>query len=118
LTGLLAEQAAAASRFRFDGSGRLVASFPESMKFSRDALSRPGHAARLSEALQAAAGRPVRYLLETHPDASGDAPRAVPPASRRQLQAEVAQRPFVRRAMELFQADESRLRYVPPQSPS
>jgi DNA polymerase III gamma/tau subunit len=115
LSGLLAEHANAATRFAVDGNGRLIASFPESMKIARDALLRPGHAARLAEALEAAAGRPVRYALELHAEAQGASGASAAP-SRRQLQAEVIQRPFVRRAMELFEADETRLKYVPPPS--
>jgi len=43
-------------------------------------------------------------------------PVAAPKQSRRQQQAEVAAEPFVRKAMELFDGDPSRLRFVPPKS--
>ena len=44
----------------------------------------------------------------------GKASKVEPRVSRRQQQAEIAQQPFVRKAIELFGSESSKLRYIPP----
>ena len=71
-----------------------------------------------SEPPQASAPAPSEgSLLEqfTKMQENGVAPTSAPaPKSRRQQQADVAQQPFVRKAMELFDAEPGKLRYTPP----
>jgi DNA polymerase-3 subunit gamma/tau len=108
LTGMVADHAATANRISVDGSGRLVASFPKD--FFREACQR--NLARIQAALATICGREVGLVLTTHdePDAAPAAPRP----TFKQQQAEIAEQPFVKRAMELFDGDPSRLRIVAP----
>jgi hypothetical protein len=48
--------------------------------------------------------------------ASGVAPRPAPPPrpSRREQTAKIAEQPFVKRAMDLFEASPDKMRYTPP----
>ena len=115
LSGLVADSAAAANRLSVDGQGRLVASFPESHKFSRDTCQRPTNLNRIESALEEVCGGRVALVLATHHDpAAADA--AAPPTkpNPKQQHAEIAAEPFVQRAMELFDGDPGRMRIVSP----
>ncbi len=112
LTGLVADSAAAASKLSVDAQGRLVASFPTSRKFSRDSCLRPANLSRIESALAEVCGEPVALVLTTHDDPGGAAAPPPKPSSRELLAAVTAQ-PFVQRAIELFDADPARLRFVP-----
>ncbi|MCA9258657.1 MAG: hypothetical protein KDA61_05635 [Planctomycetales bacterium] len=117
LTGMIAEHAAAATRFSTDAAGRLVASFPQSRQFSRDACARPANHSKIGEALSEACGRQVTFSLETH---EGDEDRTLQiqsVATIRQRQEDVVAQPFVQRAIELFQVDATRVKYIPPRPP-
>jgi DNA polymerase-3 subunit gamma/tau len=113
LTGLVADSAAAANRLSVDAQGRLVASFPMSRKFSRDTCLRPGNLARIETALVEACGRPVGLVLTTHDDPGDAASATSPRPTYRQQQADATSQPIVKRAMELFDVDSSRVRVVP-----
>ena len=63
--------------------------------------------------MSATSGQRITVVLATHEEE--DAAPAVPPPSRRQQQATAAAQPFVQKAIQLFDADESRLRYIPPE---
>ncbi|MEM9657384.1 MAG: DNA polymerase III subunit gamma/tau [Planctomycetota bacterium] len=115
VTGLLADSAAEADRFSMDAQGRLVASFPASRAFCRDACLRPANLAKLEAALVQQSGRTIRLALETHGDPEAAGRQEQPVKSRRQQQAEISSQPYVKKAMELFQVDPSRLRYTPPE---
>jgi DNA polymerase-3 subunit gamma/tau len=112
LTGLVADSAAAASKLSVDATGRLVASFPASRKFSRDSCLRPANLSRIESALAEVCGRSVGLVLTTHDDPADAAP-PLPKPTLREMQASVAAQPFVQRAMELFDADASKLRFAP-----
>jgi DNA polymerase-3 subunit gamma/tau len=115
LTGVAADCAAAASKLSVDGQGRLVASFPESQKFSRDTCLRPANLSRIEGALTEVCGGRVDLVLTTHHDPNEAVAAAAPKrASAKQQQADAAAEPFVQRAVELFDGDTSRLRYVAP----
>jgi DNA polymerase-3 subunit gamma/tau len=104
LTGMVAENAAAANRISVDAAGRLVASFPK--EFFRKECQR--NLTRIQAALASICGGQVALVLATH-----DEPEAASPAPRptlKQQQLEVAAQPFVQRAMELFEGDPSRMR--------
>ena len=116
LTGLVADSAAAVSKLSVDGQGRLVASFPEQQKFSRDLCLRPANLTRLEAALAEVCGARVPLVLTTHHEpAAADAAAAPVRPTPKQQQAEVAADPFVQRAMELFDGDPARMRLVSPQ---
>jgi DNA polymerase-3 subunit gamma/tau len=112
LTGVAADCAAAASKLSVDRQGRLVASFPESQKFARDNCLR--NASRIEAALAEVCGGRVGLILTTHDDPNAVAAAAPKRPSAKQQQAEASAEPFVQRAVELFDADPSRLRYVAP----
>jgi DNA polymerase-3 subunit gamma/tau len=115
LTGVAADCAAAASRLSVDGQGRLVASFPESHKFSRDTCLRPANLSRIEAALAEVCGGRVALVLATHQDPDEGVAAPIPKrTSAKQQQADAAAEPFVQRAVELFNADLGRLRYVAP----
>jgi hypothetical protein len=111
LAGLVADSAAAVNKLSLDAQGRLVASFPESHKFSRDTCQRPANLSRIESALAEVCGGRVPLVLATHadPQAAAAAPTPARPTHKQQ-QAEVAATPFVQKAMELFDGDPGKLR--------
>jgi DNA polymerase-3 subunit gamma/tau len=108
LSGMVAENAAAANRISVDGAGRLVASFPK--EFFRKECQR--NLARIQAALASICGGQVGLVLATHDEPETAAPAPRPTLKQQQL--EMAAQPFVQRAMELFEGDPSRVRVVPP----
>jgi len=112
LTGMVTDHAAEAEKISVDDAGRLVVSFGES--FHRDICERSTNRSRLEEALQTVCGAKISVMLKTHTRADSAAKPAPRAPSRRQQQAEIATQPFVKKAMELFDGDPDRLRYVPP----
>ena len=112
LTGMVTDHAAEADDVSVDETGRLVVSFGES--FHRDFCERPTNRSRLEEALQTVCGQKIGVVLKTHLRADVAAKPVVRAPSRRQQQAEIATQPFVKKALELFNGDPDRLRYVPP----
>jgi len=112
----VASSAAHAERITAGGENQLVASFPASHGFFRDVCERPENRQRIEQALAQVHGGAVRLSFDIHADASEPAAPVRPPhASRRQQLAEVAERPFVRRAMELFDVPPDQFRYSPPE---
>jgi hypothetical protein len=94
----------------------LVASFPASYSFCRDICDRQENRARLERRLSEAAGGPIRLKLEVHDDGQAAVSPARPQrTSRREQLAEVAEQPFVRRAMEVFDVPAGQFRYIPPE---
>jgi DNA polymerase-3 subunit gamma/tau len=120
MTGFVGEFASTATKISVDGQGRLVVSFPESHKFNRDLCLRPANLGKLDAALEQVCGGRVPLTLTTHPDPAGTAAVAAAPArpNPKQQQADAAADPFVKRAVELFDADADRLRYVAPRDGS
>jgi DNA polymerase-3 subunit gamma/tau len=111
LTGSLVDSAAAAS-VSVDGTGKLVASFPND--FFRNECQR--NLARIQTALAAICGRQVGLVLTTSKDPAA-ASVAGPRQTFKQQQAEATAHPFVQRAMELFDVEPSRVRVVPSEGP-
>ncbi len=112
LSGMVMEHAATADEISVDAQGRLVVSFSES--FHRDVCERPANRKRLEQALRDVCGDGAGFVLSSHKRTDVAAKPVARPPTRRQQQAEIATQPFVQRAMELFDGDPSRLRYVPP----
>ena len=112
LSGLVADSAAAANKLSVDAHGRLVASFPLSRKFSRDSCLRAPALSKIEAALADVCGAPVGLVLTTHDDPADAADAPAPRPTFKQQQAELTAQPFVQRAMELFDADSSRVRIV------
>jgi len=112
LSGMIADHAAEADEVSVDNTGRLVLSFSKS--FHRDICEKPNNRSRLEAALQSVCGQTLPIVFSTHTRTDAAQPGVTPRQSRRQQQAEVAAQPFVSKAMELFDGDPNRLRYVPP----
>jgi DNA polymerase-3 subunit gamma/tau len=104
-----------ATKVSADGQGRLVVSFPESQKFNRDRCQRPVNLSRIEAALCEVLGGRTGLILTTHDDPAGaPAAQAAQRPSPKKQQADAAAEPFVQRAVELFDADPGRLRYIAP----
>ena len=113
LSGMMADHAAEADKISVDDKGQLTISFGES--FHRDICERPDNRARLEKALQEVCGTKVGFAFRTHQRTDAPARSVTPAPSKRQQQVEISTQPFVQRAMELFDGDPARLRYVPPE---
>ncbi|HEX6962283.1 MAG TPA: DNA polymerase III subunit gamma/tau, partial [Lacipirellula sp.] len=117
LSGIAADCAAAATKLTLDAQGRLVASFPESQKFARDSCLRPANLNRLEAALAEVLGGRIGVVLTTHNDPQEASVAATEKrAAPRQQMADAAADPFVQKAVELFDADAARLRFVAPKT--
>ncbi len=112
LSGMMADHAAEADKITIDDNGQMTISF--SGGFHRDLCERPENRARLDQALQEVCGQKVGFVLRTHQRTDGPAKPVGPAPSKRQQQVEISTQPFVKRAMELFDGDPGRIRYVPP----
>jgi len=112
LSGMVADIAAEASEVTVDAEGRLLVGFSQS--FHRDICEKPGNRTRLETTIKTICGQIVPLVFRTLARVDAAQPTSAPKQSRRQQQAEVTAQPFVRKAMELFDGDPSRLRYVPP----
>jgi DNA polymerase-3 subunit gamma/tau len=89
---------------------RLVVTFPPGYTLQKEGCERPERKARIEQALSRITGREMRVdfelLEDTQPALRKQAP---PPPTHRQRLRQVEQQPFVRRAMELFDAEVTRL---------
>ncbi len=117
LTGIAADCAAAASKLSVDGQGRLVASFPESQRFSRDTCQRPVNLGRIEAALAEVVGGRIGLVLTMHDDPAQATPSILQRPSHKQEHTNAANAPFVQLAINLFDADASRMRIVPSGEP-
>ncbi len=115
LGGTVAGSAAHADRITAAEGDLLVAAFPASYSFCRDICDHVENRPRLEQALSDAYGAPVRLRFDTYEDPQSG-PTAARPArtSRRAQLNEVSERPFVKRAMELFDVPPGQFRYVAP----
>jgi hypothetical protein len=82
--------------------------------FHREACERSANRGRLEAALQSVCGGKVALQLLTSKRVDAAEKPAPPRSSRRQQQLEISNQPFVQKAMDLFDGDPARLRYVPP----
>ena len=115
---LVADQAALFECLATSAPNTLVVSFPAKYNSCKSFCEQPLQRAKLEKTLAEVAGQTVRLaleLIETDPAQPSSSPPGRTP-SRRERHAEVAARPFVRRAMELFDAADFRI--DPPDSPS
>jgi DNA polymerase-3 subunit gamma/tau len=112
----VAGSAAHADRIIAGGDDLIVAGFPAAYSFCRDICERPEMRSRLERALSQAHGGNVRLKLHVHDDAPTNREAARQQrTSRREQLAEVSERPFVRRAMEVFDVPAGQFRYTPPE---
>jgi DNA polymerase-3 subunit gamma/tau len=110
---LIADFATEVSDVAVDSAGRLVLTFPNDLL--RAQCEKPAKRSHFEAALANVTGGPVPLVFQTRRRVDAPTAPAVPAAAaRRQQQADVAAQPFVKKALELFEGDPHRIRYVPP----
>jgi hypothetical protein len=110
IDGMLGDYLARAERIRAKGDGVLVASFPARYSFFKETCEQLENRARIEEGLARAAGLEIKVEFEILPDSQ---PAPAPQKSRREVLREVGERPFVRKAIDLFGDETTDFRYVP-----
>jgi DNA polymerase-3 subunit gamma/tau len=111
--GLLGANAALAVDVSTINDRRLRVAFRSRDALCKEVCEKPEYFAALVGALADCHGGPVELEFILREDADQAASHGTKPVSRRQLHAEVAERPFVRRAMELFAVEPGKLRITP-----
>jgi DNA polymerase III subunit gamma/tau len=109
---LISDFAEQVSEVNVDELGRLVLVFPND--FVRSQCEKPAKRDLFEAALANVTGGRVPLVFQSRKRVDAPAAAAAPVASRRQQQADVAAQPFVKKALELFDGDPHRIRYVPP----
>jgi hypothetical protein len=91
----------------------LVVTFPAGYTLQKEGCERPERKARIEQVLSRITGRSVRvdFELQEGSPAKGPVPR---PVSMRQRIRERERQPFVKRAMELFDGEVTRLEEIRP----
>jgi hypothetical protein len=102
---MLGTHAEMCDRVTVSAPGRLVAHFPKKCNLSKVFCEKPEQLARLEKAISALAGGPVRIemSLSDEPATPSRVPAKAGPAPHEKLR-EKSQQPFVRKALELFDA--------------
>ena len=95
-----------------DELGRLVLVFGN--EFARNQCEKPAKREHFEAALANVTGGQVGLVFHARKRVDPPAAVAAPAATRRQQQADVAAQPFVKKALELFDADPHRIRYIAP----
>jgi DNA polymerase-3 subunit gamma/tau len=110
---MIADFATEVSDVAVDAGGRMVLTFPNDLL--RAQCEKPAKRSHFEAALANVTGGPVPLVFQTRRRVDAPAAAAVPTATtRRQQQADVAAQPFVKKALELFDGEPHRIRYVPP----
>ncbi len=115
VSGLARDHAAMADDVTLEEDGQLVVRFPQQFGACRDFCDRPTNRTRLENALAQVAGTPVVLKLKTHTQTTDSTSTPASSQTPRQRQVEATQEPFVQKALELFDGDPGRMRYVPPE---
>ena len=110
---LLSGRAAACEGVSFQAPNRFVVAFGKRNKFHKDFCERPEQAARLQQALSAAVGATLKLEFTLVDDPPGiekaTGPRGPSQQEKHEKLREKAQLPFVRKALEIFDARPLRL---------
>jgi DNA polymerase III subunit gamma/tau len=111
--GLVSDFAEQIHEVSIDEQGRLVLVFPNDL--ARAQCEKPSKREHFESALAKSTGGKVSLVFQSRKRIEAAAsPPPAPAASRRQQQADVAAQPFVKKALELFEGDPHRIRYIPP----
>lgn len=114
--GLLAANASLAVEVSPVSENRIQVTFRSRDALCKEMCEKPDNLKSLEQLLAESHGRQVNLMFALREDSEPASKPAVSPrASRRQLQAEISERPFVRRALELFDAEPGKLRITPAQ---
>ena len=106
---MTADHARYADPTAISAPNRLVVSFKSSYTLHKEFCERPERKARIEEALQAVTGQTVRVDFEVLPEEQGSAARAKPVLSQRERRREREKHPMVKEAIEIFEAEITRL---------
>lgn len=106
---LVGQSAATATAVSLLGEDRVRVRFDQPA--SLDLCEKLENKQRLEASLSNRLGRRMQVEFESAPAAGPSAP---PRRSRRQIQSEAAQQPFVKQAMELFDVPPDKMKYTPP----
>jgi DNA polymerase III subunit gamma/tau len=109
LGGLAGDKAKQATVATLAAPDQLVVAFPKQYNFCKQFCERPETMRQLVDTLSQLAGGAVRLALQAIDDSPAKPVEAVRPTSNRQRMYEVCRQPFVRRAMEVFDAIAERL---------
>jgi DNA polymerase III subunit gamma/tau len=109
LGGLAAEKAQQATAAAISGLNQLVIMFPKRYNFCRQFCERPEVASQLAEIVSRLAKRQLTVSFELAEEAPATAREGSPPLTQRQKIHQASQRPFVKKALELFDANPVRL---------
>lgn len=111
IEGMVSDQAALCRSVANIAPNHLVVSFNKKYNFCKDLCEKPDQKSRLEAALAQVTGQRIRLdfaIVEDQAD-RGAEPAKPKSISLRQLQGEVLARPIVKRAMELFDAENPRI---------
>ncbi len=109
LGGLAAEKAIQASSAAIRAPDQLVVTFPKKYNFCKQFCERPEMIGQIAEHVRQIVGRTLQLSFATEQEIAPTETEPVRRATVRQRIYEVSQRPFARRAMELFDASPQRL---------
>jgi len=109
---LVSDFAEQISEVSVDEIGRLVLVFPNDLL--RGQCEKPAKRTHFESALESVTGGRVPMVFQSRKRVDAPTVAVAPAPSRRQQQADVATQPFVKKALELFDGDQHRIRYVPP----
>jgi DNA polymerase-3 subunit gamma/tau len=112
LGGLAAEKAQQATAAAISDPNQLVIMFPKRYNFCRQFCERPEVASQLAEIVARLAKRRLTVGFELADEPLSPAREGSPPLTQRQKIYQACQRPFVKRAIELFDANPVRLEEV------
>ena len=111
IEGIVADQGALCRSVANTAPNHLVVSFGTKYNFYKDSCERPEQKSQLEAALAEVTGQRIRLdfvVVADGPEQRTKAPRPKS-VSLRQMQSEVVSRPFVKKALELFNADQPRI---------
>jgi DNA polymerase III subunit gamma/tau len=109
LGGLAAEKAQQATAAAISTSNQLVIRFPKRYNFCRQFCERPEVASQLADIVSRLAQRKLSVSFELAEELSVPAREAPTPLTQRQRIHQACQRPFVKKAIELFDANPVRM---------
>ncbi|MBL9081325.1 MAG: hypothetical protein JNK76_05935 [Planctomycetales bacterium] len=102
---MLADRAAIAEGASFQPPNKVVVAFAKRNRIHKDFCERPEQLGRLTQALSEAAGAPLKLEFTLVDDPAEPAQKAAPRgAAKQEKLREKVQQPFVRKAIELFDA--------------
>ncbi len=102
---MTADYARFCDRVAIAAPNRLVASFKANYTLQKESCEKPDRKARIEQALQQVTGQRIQVDFEVRRDESSDTARQQPPQSQQQRRREFAKHPFVKQAIDLFEAE-------------